>query len=100
MDKIKHHYFVDRLKLLMSVHPPARDAFDALRNASIPDLDAPDAEKFAEWCSLNRALGESAKSLAWFDEHRERASATSALAHALQENLESLLIEAGQPATP
>jgi hypothetical protein len=96
MQGLKHSFFVERLKHVFSVHPPARDTFAALRDASAPNLDALDANVFADWCALNEALGEPDKMVVWFDEHFERASAIPALATDIRKALEPLLIRAGR----
>lgn len=92
---LKHTEIVTRLQRLFSVAPSAREPFIALRDASAPDLDAPDAaQAVADWCALNDALGQPEKTLTWFDENRERASATPELRKVLHERLERVLIAA------
>lgn len=96
MADMKHLSVAGSLRRLVDAHPPARDAFAALRAPSPPSLDVPDAIPFADWWSLNRILDEDAKTLAWFDAHRERALAATWLAEAIMNHLEPLLIEANR----
>jgi len=95
MAPIRHSTFVDSLERLVGAHPPAREAFAALRAAS-PSLDAEDPTAFADWFSLNKVLGDDARSLAWFDEHRDRALAAEWLVPALEAHIEPLLVAAGR----
>ncbi len=94
MASIKHGPFVETVKKLVTAHPPAREAFSALRAASPPTLDVEDVVAFTDWWSLNKALGEEAKTLAWFDEHGDRALAAAWLAPAVVKQVEPLLVAA------
>jgi len=96
MAGIKHSTFVTTLKRLAGAHPPAREAFSALRTPSPPDLDGdgPDAIAFADWFALNTILGDDAKTLAWFDAHRDRALSAAWLAPTLALHLEPVFVAA------
>ena len=94
MAPIRHSTFVDSLSRLVRAHPPAREACVALRPASPPSLDAEDTIACADWFSLNRALGDDARSLAWFDDHGDRALAAEWLVPALEAHVEPLLVAA------
>lgn len=92
IEGIKHQFVTNRVKDIVAAHPPAREVFGALRDASTPDLDAPSPAAFADWCSLNNALGEPERTIAWFDAHHARAMTTPELASAIVTSLEPHLI--------
>lgn len=94
MAGIKETVFADSLKKLFAMHAPAREPFIAIRGASSPNLDAPDATAFTDWCALNEALDDSAETIAWFDAHGERAMKIAALAPVITKRLEPLLMKA------
>ena len=49
-------------------YPPARERFAQLRDAAAPVASDPDPAQLGDWMLLNGVLGESAKTLAWFDQ--------------------------------
>src|SRR6185436_15228865 len=86
-----------QLPPVVAEHAPVRAAFAQLRDATPPDLDAPNAAKFDDWCYLNVLLGEASHTLAWFDEHRDRPGLTGdVLRRRVEENVGPLLIDAGR----
>jgi thioredoxin 1 len=69
---VKHSFFARQIAELVAKHPPAREAFARIRDAT--------AAGTLDWFSLNTALGEDAKTLAWFDTVKDRVREDEELA--------------------
>jgi hypothetical protein len=70
---VRLSFFVGDIERLVGAHPPARAAFVALRDDVAPaGVAAVGTPEFADWMALNRALRESHRVVAWFDEVRDR----------------------------
>jgi hypothetical protein len=65
----RHSFFLGTLGTLVAEHPPAREAFSALRDAAEPSLDGlPDVQLFMDWMTLSKLLGTGRQTpLQWFD---------------------------------
>jgi len=90
MLSVKHSILLMQLEGLVNRHAPARAAFTAIRDALQTDADE---DQLLDWCALNQVLGETEKTLAWFDERRDRLDPES-IPRAIELHLEPLLIAA------
>ncbi len=65
---VRMSYFAHDLEELVSAHPPARAAIGELRDRAAPQASGPiEAGTFRDWVCLNGVLGESERTLAWYD---------------------------------
>ena len=65
---VRLSYFATDLTALADAHEPARLAIGVLRDRAAPSSTGPiDRDDFADWICLNRVLGESARTLSWYD---------------------------------
>jgi hypothetical protein len=85
---VRHSYMVAEIRELASRHPPAKVAFARLR-----DVAGPGAE---DWFRLNEALGETARTLSWFDTVRDKLDADAALARVVERHVIKVLQNAGR----
>jgi hypothetical protein len=92
---MKHGILVLHLTDLLARHPPARDAFARIRDEAAPKADGqPDLEELDDWLTLNELLGDSAKTLAWWDAARAMLEPRPELAEALEKRVLPLLVAA------
>jgi thiol-disulfide isomerase/thioredoxin len=81
---VRMSFFAHDLTILVNAYAPAREAISAVRDrAAPPDAGAIAIESFHDWVCLNGVLGETERSLAWFD----------ALSAVRRADLESSIIE-------
>jgi hypothetical protein len=85
----------DDIRKLTTQHPPARQRFVAIRDAAAPGAK-PDPVQLGDWLELNDALGESAKTLAWFDKVPAAVLTQREYAGVLELEVIPLLMEAGR----
>lgn len=94
---VRHSFLLAELKELVSRHPPARDAFAALRDAAAPPAEGmPSRDALRDWFTLNEVLDDKLATLAWFDVVRTRLDATSPLVPVVELRVVPMLIESGR----
>ncbi len=65
---VRLSYFAHDLETLINAHGPARTAIVELRDRAAPSASGPiEIETFRDWKCLNEVLGESDRTLAWYD---------------------------------
>jgi hypothetical protein len=66
---VRNSYMAGEMQRLVTVHPPARVRFSALRDAVAPGSPAAASTPNAliDWMVLNEVLGDDERTLAWFD---------------------------------
>ena len=73
------------LESLVSLHPPAHEAFSSLRDASSAAAPAFDLTDWfgprVDWLLLNRLLGQQDRTLEWFDGIKADPGYTAVIAH-------------------
>jgi thiol-disulfide isomerase/thioredoxin len=92
---VRRSFMANEMSQLAGTHPPARAHFSSLRDALQPEVDGGKLEAVEDWVTLNRVLGETAQTLAWFDGvGRGVVQATPALGPKLEDDLMPLLVKA------
>jgi thioredoxin-like negative regulator of GroEL len=84
----KHSFFLQQIVELVTHHAPAREAFRRLRDATPPAT--------LDWFSLNKALGDDAKTLAWFETVKDNLASDPTLAKRVETGVIPLLVAAGR----
>lgn len=68
---VRHSFMMKPLESLVNAHPPAREAFSAIRDASAAAAPALDVTDWfgprVDWFLLNRVLGQEDRTVEWFD---------------------------------
>jgi thioredoxin 1 len=85
---VKHAMFQQQITDLVRRHPPAYTAFTRVRDAATPGS--------RDWLTLNRALNEPERTLAWFDTIRDRLQGDAELAGVVEGAVVPLLVAAGR----
>jgi thiol-disulfide isomerase/thioredoxin len=85
---VKHSFFLQQLQQLVKGHAPAREAFTRLRDAAAPGT--------IDWFSLNKALGDDAATLAWFDTVKDKLKDDEELAKSVEGAVIPMLVAAGR----
>jgi len=85
---MKHSFFLKQVMELIGRHPPARDAFVKIRDATTPGT--------MDWFSLNHAMQDDAKTLAWFDTIKDKIATDEEIAKAVEGVVIPLLVAAGR----
>lgn len=92
---MKHQVFARQLSDLFARHPPARAVFARIRDEAKPKEDGePDVEQLNDWMTLNETLGDTAKTLAWWDAAHTKLAPRPEVAEALEKRLVPLLVAA------
>jgi len=98
MRGVRLSFMVESIRRLAEQHPPARVGFGAIRDA----LEAPIAAgtwagpELRDWAALNAALGESGRTLAWYDLRTDGVPSERDRQRALVSSVRRLLIDAGR----
>ena len=66
MAGVRVSFMLHDIEKLVRQYPPARVRFSEIRDAEAPGAK-PIADQLTDWMVLNEALGETSKSVAWFD---------------------------------
>ena len=85
---VKHSFFLQQVAELAARHAPAREAFTRLRDAATPGT--------LDWFSLNKALGQDEKTLAWFDTVKDKLAGDEELAKNVENVVVPMLVAAGR----
>jgi len=85
---MKHSFFLKQVMELIGRHPPAREAFVKIRDATKPGT--------MDWFSLNHAMQDDAKTLAWFDTIKDKIATDEEIAKAVEGVVIPLLVAAGR----
>lgn len=65
---VRRSFFAGDIERAAAAHAPTRDAFITIRDQNEASLkSAPDYETLMDWIVLNRSLGQTDKTLEWFD---------------------------------
>lgn len=92
---VRMSYLARDLEVLAGAHPGARAAIGFVRDRSAPPLFGPiEVETFHDWARLNRVMGESARTLAWYDALAPEKRAR--LGSSIERSIIPLLVEAGR----
>ena len=98
MTGVRGSLMANEMAELAEAHPPARAAFDNLRDDARERMTgeyAVDRQSFGDWVTLNKLLGNEDETLRWFDENRDDPRMTLAWAGGRYE-IEQMLIERGR----
>lgn len=66
MAGVRRSFVATQIGEVVGKYPPARVQFAEFRDAATPG-EKPDPDQLSDWMVLNKALGETSKTLVWFD---------------------------------